>query len=364
MTVVLAGKYHLQRRLGIGGMAEVYLANRVGAEGFAQPVAIKRVLKGFANDDRFVAMFLAEAKLSARLDHQNIVRVFELARDDDGRPFLVMEVVDGPTLDALLGTGQLPFPAIIFLVGEILRGLAYAHDLPVDDDGVLGLVHRDVSPHNVLLSWQGEVKLSDFGIAKVRMASNATASEMIKGKPAYMSPEQANAEALDGRSDLFAVGVILWEMLAGRPLFSGGTTQETFAKLMFAEIPPPSRLRQSVPAELGDVTIRWLARERADRDPTLRPRSPRWLPVETSRRGRRRRGAAGEPVPRVEAAATADGPTARPRGQTYERATPAGIDPLPGCGPARSGDGDHRAGWLEPVTAGRDPGPRTRCPGR
>ena len=116
MTVVLAGKYHLQRRLGIGGMAEVYLATCVGAEGFEQPVAIKRVLKGFANDERFVTMFLAEARLSARLCHQNIVQVFELARDDEGRPFLVMEVIDGPTLDALLGTGALPVPAILFLV--------------------------------------------------------------------------------------------------------------------------------------------------------------------------------------------------------------------------------------------------------
>jgi tRNA A-37 threonylcarbamoyl transferase component Bud32 len=264
VSVVLAGKYHLQHRLGIGGMAEVYLAKCVGGEGFEKPVAIKRVLKGFANDERFVTMFLAEAKLTARLSHQNIVQVFELARDDDGRPFLVMEVVDGPTLDRVLGTGALPIPAIVFVVEEVLRGLAYAHDLPAEDD-VKGLVHRDISPHNVLLSWQGDVKISDFGVAKARLASNATASEMIKGKPAYMSPEQANGEPIDGRSDLFAVGVMLWEMLCGKSLFSGASTHETLARLMFAPIPSPRSIREDVPEDLDAVAMRLLARDRAER---------------------------------------------------------------------------------------------------
>jgi serine/threonine protein kinase len=265
VTAVLAGKYHLQHRLGIGGMAEVYLATCVGVEGFEKPVAIKRVLKGFANDERFVNMFLAEAKLTARLSHQNIVQVFELARDDDGRPFLVMEVVDGPTLDRVLGTGALPVPAIVYVVEEVLRGLAYAHDLPAEGDDVKGLVHRDISPHNVLLSWQGDVKISDFGVAKARLASNATASEMIKGKPAYMSPEQANGEPVDGRSDLFAVGVMVWEMLCGRSLFSGASTHETLARLMFAPIPSPRSLRPDVPEDLEAVVVRLLARERAER---------------------------------------------------------------------------------------------------
>ncbi|HEY5933063.1 MAG TPA: serine/threonine-protein kinase [Kofleriaceae bacterium] len=265
MTVVLAGKYHLQHRLGIGGMAEVYLAKCIGAAGFERPVAIKRVLKGFANDERFVNMFLAEAKLTARLSHPNIVQVFELARDDDGRPFLVMEVVDGPTLDRVLGTGALPVPAIVFVVEEVLRGLAYAHDLPAEGDEVKGLVHRDISPHNVLLSWDGDVKISDFGVAKARLASNATASEMIKGKPAYMSPEQANGEPVDGRSDLFAVGVMLWEMLCGKSLFSGASTHETLARLMFAPIPPPRSLRPDVPEDLDAVVVRLLARDRAER---------------------------------------------------------------------------------------------------
>ena len=255
-----ADKYVLEDRLGGGGMAEVFRGRTVGA---GRAVAIKRVVEGLAEDPKFRDLFAKEAKLSAALDHPNIVHVVDFDRDDDGVPYIVMELVDGPTLDRVLETGPLPLPACIWITVEVLRGLGYAHEFTTE--GVKGIVHRDVSPHNVLLSWEGAVKVSDFGIAKARAGTLVTASEMVKGKPAYMSPEQANADALDGRSDLFAVGVILWEMLAGRPLFSGGTTQETFAKLMFAEIPPPSALRAEVPGELDKITMRLLARERDDR---------------------------------------------------------------------------------------------------
>ena len=257
----------LERRVGGGGMAEVYLAHTIGAEGFTRRVAIKRVLSGLAENPRFAQMFVSEAQLSSRLQHPNVVMVLDFDRDDEGRPFLVMEHVDGPDLAGLLATGMLPVSATIHIIGEVLRGLGYAHDLPAGTDGVRGLVHRDVSPHNVLLSWEGAVKVSDFGIAKAREASNATASEMIKGKPAYMSPEQANGEPIDGRSDLFATGVILWEMLCGRELFSGTTTQETLARLMFAPIPSPRELRPQVAADLAAVTMRLLARDRAARYP-------------------------------------------------------------------------------------------------
>ena len=127
---------------------------------------------------------------------------------------------------------------MIFVISEVLRGLGYAHDLPAGTD-MRGIVHRDVSPHNVLLSWEGAVKVSDFGIAKARAASEATASVFIKGKPAYMSPEQANGQALDGRSDLFAVGVMLWEMLVGQRLFVGEDTRATLAAVLFGQIPRP-----------------------------------------------------------------------------------------------------------------------------
>ena len=267
MTVLLNGKYALDRRLGDGGMAEVFLARTVGAEGFSRPVAIKRILPYYSANPAFAAMFVSEAQLSSRLQHPNVVSVLDFDRDLEGGLFLVMELVDGVDLDGLMQTGMLPLPAIVHVVTEVLRGLGYAHQLPLSSDGVRGLVHRDVSPHNVLLSWEGAAKLSDFGIAKSRQATDATGTAYIKGKPAYMSPEQANGLPLDGRSDLFAVGVMLWEMLCGRVLFAGTTTQETLARLMFAPIPSPRSLRPDLPVDLERVTMRLLARERDQRYP-------------------------------------------------------------------------------------------------
>jgi hypothetical protein len=262
--VILAGRYELERRLGGGGMAEVFLARLVGKEGFSRRVAIKRVLAHLATDEAFAKMFVAEAQMCARLVHPNIVSVLDFDRDEEGRPFLVIELVDGPSLAELGDGGALPVGAALHLACELLRGLAYAHDLPGDGD-VRGVVHRDISPHNVLLSWEGAVKVSDFGIAKARAASGVTASELLKGKPAYMSPEQANGEALDGRSDLFAVGVVLWEMLVGRSLFAGHTTQETLARVLFAPIPSPRSIRPELPADVDAVVMKLLAREKHDR---------------------------------------------------------------------------------------------------
>jgi serine/threonine-protein kinase len=164
----LNGKYILDKRLGGGGMAEVFLARTVGAEGFSRRVAIKRVLPGYSENPQFAKMFVAEAQLSSRLQHPNVVSVADFDRDAEGRLFLVMELVEGVDLDGLNATGMLSFPLIIHVIGEVLRGLGYAHDLPPAGDGVRGLIHRDVSPHNVLLSWEGAVKVSDFGIAKAR----------------------------------------------------------------------------------------------------------------------------------------------------------------------------------------------------
>ncbi len=260
------GKYQLDHRLGGGGMAEVFIAHTVGAEGFSRKVAIKRVLPGFSNNPQFAKMFVDEARISARLQHPNVVSVLDFDRDADGHLFLVMEFIEGKDLDALMSTGLLPFPVAIFVTSEILRGLGYAHDLPITagqpgGDGMRGIIHRDVSPHNVLLSWEGALKVSDFGIAKARSASEATASEFIKGKPAYMSPEQANGERLDGRSDLFAVGVMLWEMLCGRRLFVGEDTRTTLAAVLFGTIPRPRSLRPDVPKDLEKVVMKLLERD-------------------------------------------------------------------------------------------------------
>jgi serine/threonine-protein kinase len=256
----MSGKYRLDQRLGGGGMAEVFLGSMLGAEGFSRRVAIKRVLPGFSDNAQFAQMFVAEAQISSRLQHPNIVSVLDFDRDADGRLFLVMELVDGKDLDGLGSSGLLPFPVIIYVIGEVLRGLGHAHDLPASA-AMRGIVHRDVSPHNVLLSWEGAVKVSDFGIAKARQASEATASVFIKGKPAYMSPEQANGEALDGRSDLFAVGVMLWEMLTGRRLFVGEDTRATLAAVLFGQIPRPRAVRPEVPKDLERVTMKLLERD-------------------------------------------------------------------------------------------------------
>ena len=251
--VAMPSRYQLGAKLGTGGMADVFAGQSVGAEGFARPVAIKRVLPGFSERPEFAAMFVDEARLASRLDHPNIVSVLDFDRDPEGRLFLVMELVDGMDLDALAKSGVLPIGVVVFVLGEVLRGLGYAHRA--------GVVHRDVSPHNALLSWDGAVKVSDFGIAKAREASTGGGgSEVLKGKPGYMSPEQANSEVLDGRSDLFAVGVVLWEMLAGQRLFQG-TMREVLAQVMFRAISPPSAVRPGVPPDLEAVAMRLLERD-------------------------------------------------------------------------------------------------------
>ena len=268
---VLLGKYLLDVPLGAGGMAEVFRAHTQGVEGFQRPVAIKRILPDASRNPAFAEMFIAEAKLSSRLAHPNIVSVLDFDRDQDGRLYLVMELVEGRDLGEVLAASpsRLPCSVIIYTITEVLRGLGYAHDLPSVGSsvgaGVRGLIHRDISPHNVLCAWNGAVKVSDFGIAKARAATAASASLVIKGKPAYMSPEQINGVPLDGRSDLFAVGVMLWQMLTGQYLFALGTTTETLARVLFAPVPRPSSLAPDVPGDLEAVAMRLLERDRAQR---------------------------------------------------------------------------------------------------
>ena len=254
-----AARYKLGAKLGTGGMAEVFVGTASGAEGFTRTVAIKRVLPGLSEVPTFATMFVQEARIACRLSHPNIVTVFDFDRDAEGRLFLAMEFVEGRDLTALLASGPVPVSVAIFLAIEMLRGLGYAHDLPNSEGGTRGVVHRDVSPQNVLLSWEGAVKVSDFGLAKALDAS-AGSSGTVKGKVAWMSPEQANAEPLDGRTDLWAVGVILWELLAGESLFKG-TFTEVIAQVMFREIPMP----RDVPADVAAVLKKLLMRPRDSR---------------------------------------------------------------------------------------------------
>lgn len=214
------GKYLLGPCIRSGGMGVVFAGWTRGVDGFSQRVAIKRIHPEHSRDEQFQDLFRNEARLSSHLRHGNLVRVFGFDEDEAGL-FMVMEYVDGVALDALLVTGRLTLPVILFVIAEVLRGLAYMHDLPPDGDGdgdgrPLGIVHRDVSPHNVLLSWEGGVQIADLGIAKQRNATRVDASKS-RGKDQYMSPEQAAGLPLDGRSDVFVAGVLLWEMLSGAP---------------------------------------------------------------------------------------------------------------------------------------------------
>jgi serine/threonine protein kinase len=267
-VTIVNGKYIIERRLGGGGMAEVFLGRTIGAEGFSRPVAIKRILTGFAQNPAFANLFIEEARLTARLQHPNIVQVLDLDRDHEGGLFLVMELVDGVTLHGLLQRCSLPLSLVIHVTLEILRGLDYAHELPVNVEGVRGIVHRDLSPDNVLLSWEGAVKVSDFGVAKAREATKASASVTIRGKPSYMSPEQVNAAPLDGRSDLFAVGAMMFEMLCARPLFAGGTHGETFGQVLYSQVPSVRDIRPDIPEDLSRVVASLLTRELDRRMPS------------------------------------------------------------------------------------------------
>jgi serine/threonine protein kinase len=255
-----APRYVIRYKIGIGGMAEVFRADALGAEGFVRPVALKRVLAGYSEAPAFATMFCDEARIASHFSHPNVVSVLDFDRDAAGRLFLIMEYVAGRDLGTIVATGRLPPAMAIFIASEILRGLGYAHVLPNPSDGIRSVVHRDVSPHNVLISWEGAVKVSDFGIAKALGAR--AGAEGVGGKPSYMSPEQVNGEPLDGRSDLFCVGILLWEALTGVRLFKREGVKETFRDISLRDSVPPSAVRTDLPADLDAVVMKLLARDR------------------------------------------------------------------------------------------------------
>jgi serine/threonine-protein kinase len=263
------GKYVVRRKLAEGGMAEIYLAAALGPEGFEKDVVIKRVRPGLAGDPDFVRMFIAEARVASRLNHANLVHIFDFDKHEDTY-YLAMEYVRGHSLWELRRRCQergvaIP-PMVVAQIGmEVARGLAYAHRL-TENGQSLALVHRDVTPHNVLLSFDGAVKLTDFGIAKA--GGRATTSGMLKGKFAYMSPEQARGDTVDARTDVFALGVTLWELLTGARLFEGDGDVAVLRAVQERLIVPPARLNPGVSAPLDTAVMRALERDRARRWPT------------------------------------------------------------------------------------------------
>jgi serine/threonine-protein kinase len=263
------GRYQLVELLAIGGMAEIYRATLASAPGTVKELVIKRVLPHLAQNRDFIEMFVDEARITLPLTHGNIVQVFEFGKEGDDY-FLAMEFVRGRNLETVLTRlkerGQaFPLPAALFVASEIAKGLDYAHRFRDVQDRPTGIIHRDVSPQNVLVGFQGEVKITDFGIAKARSRIRQTAQGIIRGKACYLSPEQAECRDLDGRSDLFSLGVVLDEMLTGLRPFEGDTEVATLQKVRDAVIRPPRELRPEIPAEVDAAIRRCLSRDPRER---------------------------------------------------------------------------------------------------
>ncbi len=292
------GRYQLLERIGVGGMAEVFKAKSLGVEGFEKQLVVKRILPRLAENPAFVRMFVHEAKLAVRLSHANIVQVFDLGRVDTGEGraasyFIAMEHVAGVDLASALTrivqrrrgesrAGEatpagLPIGAAVFIVGEVAKALDHAHRRLDEKGRPLGIVHRDISPHNILLSWDGDVKVTDFGIARANEAtlepadslhetvSNEVSAVRVSGKVAFMSPEQARGETTDARSDLFSLGVVLYQLLTGDNPFAARTESETARRVAASEYPPLAVVRPDVPVELATLVDRLLKKNPGER---------------------------------------------------------------------------------------------------
>jgi serine/threonine protein kinase len=269
LTVSSLGKYEIIRKLAVGGMAELYLARQPGPEGFSKRVVIKRLLPGLTDDQTLITMFLDEARLAARLSHANIVQIYDLG-SESGSYFIAMEYVRGRNLAELQNAeaerGEAtPHGIVAYIISRICRGLHYAHTLTDQARRPLRVVHRDVSPNNVIVSFQGEVKLLDFGIAKAASHAAKTQAGLLKGKYAYMAPEQCKGELVDHRSDIFAAGIVLYELVCRRRLFRRTSDFATMRAVIEDPIPPPSAVYDEVPDELETVIMRALNRRPEER---------------------------------------------------------------------------------------------------
>ncbi|HET7504114.1 MAG TPA: serine/threonine-protein kinase, partial [Kofleriaceae bacterium] len=267
------GKYSLVARLATGGMAEIFLARLQGAAGFEKLVCIKRILPHLARDKQFVAMFLDEARIAARISHPNVCQVFELG-EIDGSYYLAMEYLEGVPLACFRRRdyyGALPDPRLVagIAVGAC-EGLHHAHQLKNSDGSEMEVVHRDVSPQNLFVTVDGVVKVLDFGIAKMQDATARTSTGRVKGTYAYMSPEQLRGERVDRRTDVFALGIVMWETLMRRHLFQRDTDFLTFQAITGDAIPNVCEARPDVPPALAAVIMRALSRDREDRFATAR----------------------------------------------------------------------------------------------
>lgn len=254
------GPYEILTRIAPGGMSVVYLARRTGPAGFRRLVALKVCRPELRDDPEFVRMFLTEARLAAAIHHPNVVPILEVAQTEE--TYLVMEYVEGASLSSLTeNEARLPIPVVLRVCVDALRGLSAAHALTDDSGRKLGVVHRDVSPQNILVGVDGRARITDFGVARAAAQGTATASGVLKGKIAYMPPEQLRHEQVDHRGDIFAAGVVVWEALTGERLFRGETPVDTMARVLSAPIHAPSMLADDVPEALDDIVLRALSRD-------------------------------------------------------------------------------------------------------
>src|SRR5688572_8613324 len=251
------GKYELVRHLASGGMARVYLARVSGVGGFERHVVLKTVRPERIEDQSYVTMFLDEARVVATLHHQHIAQVYEIGVADDGTYFLAMEYLHGETARAVLEHARvqamrLPLELGLTIACAAAAGLHHAHERRAADGTPLGIVHRDVSPSNVIIGYDGSIKLIDFGIAKAEARSTKTLTGFVKGKAGYMAPEQALGYTVDRRSDVFALGVLLYELTTQTRAFRGNNEYESVQRIVAGDVVPPCKVSPGYPPELED----------------------------------------------------------------------------------------------------------------
>jgi len=262
-------RYQVTEKVDAGGMAEIFRGYAFSLDGIQKLVAIKRVRPHLASNKTFIKMFIDEARLTMRLNHANITQVFDVGRAQ-GTYFLVMEYVDGANLRRIMQASHekgysIPVEVCLNIIIDVCKALAHAHEARDEEGECLNIVHRDVSPPNVMVSKQGEVKITDFGLAKAVSHLEATDPGVVKGKFSYLSPEAAEGKSVDARSDIFSCGIILHEMLTGRRLFMGKTDLETVELIRKCEIPPASSLNPDVNRDLDEIVARTLAKDRKRR---------------------------------------------------------------------------------------------------
>lgn len=268
------GPYELLRKLATGGMSEIYEARRAGPHGFSKRIALKSILPQLLTDPELVGMFIDEARLCAQLSHPNIVQVFDFG-EADGQLYMAMELVDGTTCAQLVREvatrkETVPVDLTLFIGLAIARGLEHAHEARDESGRLLRLIHRDVSPGNVLISRSGAIKLGDFGIARAASLERRTEQGQLKGKLGYMSPEQVLGRELDEKTDQFSAGIILAEMLIGRPLFGGGRDIDILVRIRDADLSRLAKHGAHIPEDVRAILLRALSRRSEDRFPTTR----------------------------------------------------------------------------------------------